>query len=133
MARKEAEIARKDSEVARKDAQVARYKARVAQLERTIATKDEIIDSLQIENAAIVATSESNPSLPADFATAQQKCAQLEAEKRDLSQDKQSLEKTIETLRSELAQVKEELAHAAKWLKRYNDESFLLTESSPIT
>ncbi len=58
--------------------------------------------------------------------------ALLEAENRQLAQDKPSLEKTVETLRTELVQVSGELAHKAKWLKVFDEENARLTESGSL-
>jgi hypothetical protein len=55
--------------------------------------------------------------------------ARLEAENRDLAEAKQSLDGLVQGLRTELAQVKGELAHAAKWLKVFDEENARLAES----
>jgi len=133
LARKDADIARKDAEVARKEAQIARAEARLAIMEGTLVEKDALVRTLRQENATLAASSASNPSLPPDYATAPARNAQLEAENRQLVQVKQSLEKTIDNQRTELAQVSGELAHAAKWLKAYEEELARLAESGLLT
>jgi hypothetical protein len=59
--------------------------------------------------------------------------ARLEAENRELVQAKQSLDKTVESLRTQLAQVQGELAHAAKWLKVFDEENARLTERRSLS
>jgi chromosome segregation ATPase len=132
LARKDAEIARKETEIARKDAQIARDEAKLASLEETLLKKDELVKSLRQENTALVASTKNGPSLPAEYAAAQARYAELECENRHLVQVKQSLEQTIEKLRTELAQVSDELAHSAKWLKVIDEENARLTENGSL-
>jgi septal ring factor EnvC (AmiA/AmiB activator) len=132
LARKDAEIARKAAEIARRDAQIARVEAKLASLEEKLLEKVELFTSLPQENKTFAASSASAPLLPVAQASAQARCAQLEAENRQLVQIKQSLEQTIENLRTELAQVSGELAHSSKWLKVFDEENARLSESGSL-
>jgi len=129
---KDADFARKDAEVAKKDAQIARIKAKLAMLDGTLLEKDALVRSLQEENATLAAASANNPPQPADYAAASTRCAELEAENRQLVQDKLSLEETLVLLRTQLTQVSGELAHLAKWVKVLEEENARLSESRSL-
>jgi hypothetical protein len=98
--RKDAEIVRKDSEIARKEAQITRLESKVAGIED---------ESRRSPHAATVPPRDPPPSESLAV-----RCAQLEAENAQLEQDKKSLEETVEHLKTELA-------HAAKWLKVFEE------------
>src|SRR5262249_1446786 len=120
LAKKDAEIARKEAEIAWKDAQIARVEAKLASLQGHLLDKVELFTALHQENPTVTALRMGDPKPPADSATAQARCAQLEAENRRLVEIKQSLERTVERLRTEMTQVTSELAHTAKWLRIFD-------------
>ena len=118
LVRKDMEIAKKDVEIAKRDAQITRVEAKLASLEGKLLEKVGHFTPFPPEK---------KPTL--DFASVQERCAQLEEENRQLVQIKQSLEQSIENLRTELIQVSCELAHSAKWLKVFDAANARLTEN----
>jgi septal ring factor EnvC (AmiA/AmiB activator) len=133
LAKKDAEIARREAEIARKDAQIAKVEAKLASLEGRLLEKVDLFTDFPqaLTTSATSVVSDSPP--PADPAAALARCAQLEAENRQLVQVKQSLEQTVERLRTELAQVTSELAHTAKWLRIFDEENARLSEDGPVS
>lgn len=130
LSRKDAEIARKDTEVARKDAQIARLEARLEASGGVHQEKDGVVGRPRADNAV---STEGDPSLPAMLAAAHARCADLEAECRHAARVNRSLDQTVEELRAELARVSGELAHAAKWLRVFEEENARLAEEGPLT
>jgi hypothetical protein len=133
LTKKDAEIARKDTEVARKDVQIARVEAMLANQRETMLELERLVTSLRHQNATFVAALPIEHKLLVQLAAAEACRVGLEAENRQLVEDKHSLEDVAANLRTDQAQAVDELAHWAKWSRRFDEENARLVANGALS